>query len=279
MLRHAIVAVALLFSVAVAQPAVATSDIGPQRIANVECQPLSSLATPADQSSNPPATPVAPPLVDGTNAIEEHELPPGPDADAETVETLFSLERQYAACLNAGDYGALLSFFDASMVESVQEALDSPGTPIAPAVEVLIDSVALRCVRTYPGGYAAALLDWKVEGGVETNVRIYRDSGSGWIIAGEVSTYGQQGTGCDGLMAIQRISTHRIGTGPSINLRREPSREATIVRALPPGTPLAFLGLETPNDIPQDESRWMEFMTADGDAGWIRESNVEDGAR
>jgi hypothetical protein len=65
----------------------------------------------------------------------------------------------------------------------------------------------------------------------------------------------------------------------SIRLRSEPSRQggdATIIRVLPPETPIQFTGTDEPATDPEDGDRWMLFRTEDGDEGWIREIDVNE---
>lgn len=201
MLRLALLAALLLLTLAASEAAVAGADIGPRPVAPSDCVPVPA-ATPADGTSpNSMATPFAPPLAD-VEEIEERDFPPGDDAEPETVAAIFTLERQYAACLNVGDYRALELLFDPALREEFAEAFDQLANPVAtpdvPDDAWLIESVALRCVRTYPGGYAAALLDWSdSDGAIETNARVYHDSSVGWRIFDEVTAYGVQGEGCD----------------------------------------------------------------------------------
>ncbi|MDQ3657646.1 MAG: SH3 domain-containing protein [Chloroflexota bacterium] len=64
----------------------------------------------------------------------------------------------------------------------------------------------------------------------------------------------------------------------AVNLRTVPSATqgpSTIVRALPPATPLQYLGEDAPTAGPQDGDRWMRFETEEGEEGWIREIDVE----
>ena len=70
--------------------------------------------------------------------------------------------------------------------------------------------------------------------------------------------------------------THRIGSSGSVNLRPEPSKSNTPIRALPPETPLQYLNEDAPTEDPTaDGRRWMRFRTAGGDEGWVREVDVE----
>ena len=201
-MRGPATAIAILFAAFTASGAAATSDIGPAPVASAECRPVSDAATPHAAATPNPAPPDATPPLAGVEEIDERDLPPGDDASADIVAALLALELRYAACLNAGDYADLLPLFEtplrdeAAAIFSDSEALRA--TPVAPDAETVIDTVALRCVRTYPGGYAVALLDWETEGLlIETNARIYRDTGAGWVVAGEATAYGQQGEGCE----------------------------------------------------------------------------------
>ena len=65
--------------------------------------------------------------------------------------------------------------------------------------------------------------------------------------------------------------THQIGAAQSVNLRPEPSRNNTPIRALAPQTPLQFLDERAPAEIPDDAPGWMRFRTAEGEEGWVRE--------
>jgi hypothetical protein len=64
----------------------------------------------------------------------------------------------------------------------------------------------------------------------------------------------------------------------AVNLRSVPSAsqgQTTIVRTLPPATPLQYLDEDAPTDQAQDGDRWMRFRTEEGDEGWVREIDVE----
>lgn len=70
--------------------------------------------------------------------------------------------------------------------------------------------------------------------------------------------------------------THQIGASQSVNFRAGPSTGDAIVKALPPATPLEYLGEDAPTANPTDGDRWMKFRTADGDEGWVREIDTEE---
>jgi hypothetical protein len=64
--------------------------------------------------------------------------------------------------------------------------------------------------------------------------------------------------------------------GVTVNLRAGPSTSTGIVTALPPSTPLEYLGEDEPTDSPEDGDRWMRFATEEGLDGWIREIDVNE---
>jgi hypothetical protein len=64
--------------------------------------------------------------------------------------------------------------------------------------------------------------------------------------------------------------------GVTVNLRSGPSTSTGIVTALPPSTPLEYLGEDEPTDSPEDGERWMRFTTEEGLDGWIREIDVSE---
>lgn len=64
--------------------------------------------------------------------------------------------------------------------------------------------------------------------------------------------------------------------GVTVNLRSGPSTSTGIVTALPPSTPLEYLGEDEPTDSPEDGERWMRFTTEEGLDGWIREIDVNE---
>lgn len=198
---HQAIFIAALATAIAASHAAAGADIGPVSVAGAECRPAAAAATPVGPTTPSAAAPSATPPLSGVDEIEERDLPPGDDASADTVAALLALERRYAACLNVGDHAALFPLLDASLHDEAAavfaDSEDRHASPVAPGEEEDIDTIALRCVRTYPGGYAAAVLDWETGGWIESNVRIYRDTGMGWVVAGEVTAYGQQGEGCE----------------------------------------------------------------------------------
>jgi hypothetical protein len=69
--------------------------------------------------------------------------------------------------------------------------------------------------------------------------------------------------------------THQIGAGQSVNFRSGPSTTDAIIVALPPDTPLQYLGEDAPTENPSDGDRWMRFRNEAGDEGWIREIDTE----
>lgn len=69
--------------------------------------------------------------------------------------------------------------------------------------------------------------------------------------------------------------THRSTTNQSLNFRSAPSTSSEIIVALPPATPLRFLGGRAPADTPDDGPGWLEFETENGERGWLREIDVE----
>lgn len=72
--------------------------------------------------------------------------------------------------------------------------------------------------------------------------------------------------------------THQITAARAVNLRPQPSSTNEPgnepIRALPPSTPLQFLGERASADNPDDAPGWMRFRTEEGDEGWIREIDV-----
>lgn len=64
--------------------------------------------------------------------------------------------------------------------------------------------------------------------------------------------------------------------GVTVNLRSGPSTSTGIVTALPPSTPLEYLGEDEPTVSPEDGDRWMRFATEEGLDGWIREIDVDE---
>ena len=65
----------------------------------------------------------------------------------------------------------------------------------------------------------------------------------------------------------------------TINLRSEPSTaggQDTVIRTLPPATPIRATGERAPTDDPaQDGNFWIEVKTEDSETGWIREIDTE----
>lgn len=68
---------------------------------------------------------------------------------------------------------------------------------------------------------------------------------------------------------------YRLIPNESVNLRAAPSRSSDIIVALPPATPLRFLGGRAPAETPEDRPGWMAFETETGERGWLRETDVE----
>lgn len=65
--------------------------------------------------------------------------------------------------------------------------------------------------------------------------------------------------------------THQISARESVNFRSGPSTSDPIIVALPPATPLRYLGEEAPAQNPDDAPGWMKFETEDGQEGWVRQ--------
>ncbi|MBA3642515.1 MAG: SH3 domain-containing protein [Chloroflexia bacterium] len=63
--------------------------------------------------------------------------------------------------------------------------------------------------------------------------------------------------------------------GATINFRAGPSTNDAIIEALPPATPLQFLGEEAASTNPDDAPGWRKFKTEDGTEGWVREIDTE----
>lgn len=68
---------------------------------------------------------------------------------------------------------------------------------------------------------------------------------------------------------------YQISAVQSVNLRPEPSKDNTPIRALPPGAPLQYLNKDQPTQDPNDAPRWMKFRTKEGDEGWVRQIDTE----
>ena len=69
--------------------------------------------------------------------------------------------------------------------------------------------------------------------------------------------------------------THQIASGQSVNFRTGPSVEDSVIIALPPATPLEYLGEDAPTSGPNEGDRWMRFRTEDGQEGWVLEILTE----
>jgi hypothetical protein len=69
--------------------------------------------------------------------------------------------------------------------------------------------------------------------------------------------------------------THQISASSSVNFRTGPSTSDPIINALPPATPLQYLGEDAPTTDPSDGNRWMKFRTENGDEGWVREIDTD----
>lgn len=64
--------------------------------------------------------------------------------------------------------------------------------------------------------------------------------------------------------------THQVREGPNVNFRSGPNTISQPQGALPPGTPMEFLGDEEPTG----GVTWMYFEIEDGTQGWIRDIDV-----
>ena len=144
----------------------------------------------------------------------EAELPQGPPADAATVAAITEVERQFAACYNAGDVGATLALLaDEGAHKFVLDLIDGRnGTPrsgtelLAPPtgpipVEDRIALFPVRGVRELPDGRIGAIVEWgstdEYPGSAsEANFRIYVQVAGRWVIEEEISglTPNPQGT-------------------------------------------------------------------------------------
>jgi hypothetical protein len=68
---------------------------------------------------------------------------------------------------------------------------------------------------------------------------------------------------------------YQINAAESVNFRAGPSTTDQILQALPPATPLQYLGEDAPATNPNDAPRWMKFKIQDGAVGWIRQIDTE----
>lgn len=73
---------------------------------------------------------------------------------------------------------------------------------------------------------------------------------------------------------------YQNSAGQTINLRSGPGTNSEVVIVLTPAQELQFLGNSEPSTNPardgmQADEEWMNFVTEDGEEGWVREIDVE----
>lgn len=146
-----------------------------------------------------PASTAVDPEASGFRA--EGELPQGSPLDAATLAAITDVEREFAACLNAGDWSRNLALLTDDAVRGLLGedaafyatlAADTP-EPLLPDEQVGL--FPLRGARLLPDGRVGAIVDWGQVGFenqprqvTESNFHIYERVDGRWLIAEEIST-------------------------------------------------------------------------------------------
>ena len=149
--------------------------------------PEDFVAPPPREAAGPPGTP--PPWA---RARTEAELPAGRPVDPATAAAIVAVEREYVACLNAGDLRRATALLTEDVLRAVLvlwelEPADFLATPRpAPEAERVV-LVAVRDVRALDGDRVGAVIEWSREGeaGLRTDFRVHERVGGRWLIAGE----------------------------------------------------------------------------------------------
>lgn len=134
----------------------------------------------------------------------EHEgdLPRGQIAPAETVAEVVAVEREYAACYNAGDWPRLVAlladdtlpeFFDGAATP--RDLFATVGTPATDAIGVQqVVLVAVRNVRILADGRVGAVVEWgrlgePGRGTDEANFHVYVRGADRLLLAEEIGSF------------------------------------------------------------------------------------------
>jgi hypothetical protein len=136
----------------------------------------------------------------------EADLPQGPPAHDETVAAIEEVERQFAACYNTGNVGAVLALLgdeaarellgdllgDGAGTQAVADVLATPTAP-RPAEE-RISLFPLRGVRELPDGRIGAIVEWGTSDdppGIvsEANFNIYEQVDGRWVIVEGIGSF------------------------------------------------------------------------------------------
>lgn len=124
--------------------------------------------------------------------LTEADLPQGVPADAETAAAVTALEREFVACLNAGELrraaalltGDLQATFLAYAAAS-EISGDRFATPSPMPRDQRIPYVIVRDVRRLPDGRVGAVVDW----GSERFFGLYEWVDDRWLSADEIRLY------------------------------------------------------------------------------------------
>jgi len=154
-----------------------------------ELAALATLPTP-DPTDNPDGGP------DGRNGLLEQDLPAGDPVDAATLAAITEVERQFAACYNAGDLPRLLTVMSDEIATLLLADVGDSGltlaatpTPLNP--DEFIALFPLRDARLLPDGRVGAIVDWATGSEPtrrsESNFHIYVWLDGAWLLDEEIS--------------------------------------------------------------------------------------------
>lgn len=177
----------------------ATPSADAEVVAPEECDvaPRSASSLDALLATGPASTPSAD---EGSSFRYEDELPEGTPLDAATLAAITEVEREFAACINAGAWPSSLALFtDDTVRDLLGDEENADLFPSASPEPLLPDEriglFPLRGARTLPDGRVAAIVDWGQVGFendprqvTESNFHIYERVDGRWLIAEEIST-------------------------------------------------------------------------------------------